>query len=378
MSGIRNPASSILKRPGAFAMRVLRSFRANQGYLLAGAVAYNTLLSMLPLLILILIGMANFVEESALRSTLGHYLEWIVPGQAEAIMGELALFLEHRHVVGWVLVGTLLFFSSLAFTVLENAMSVIFYHRVAIRRRSLLVSLLIPFVWIFFLALGALIVTFVSGALQVMGQESVEILGRTRSLGGLSRFLLYLIGITGEIIVLTSIYMVMPVGRLSWRHALVGGVTAALLVGSDPPHAGVVLLDDVAGQDRLRVAHHRDRGAAEPGDRGDGAAAGRAGDRRVRAHPRRARSGRAAADADGLAGSSPAPHLRGVASCYFPARYCAIARCRSVNSSQGSRQISFSAARCRSAPATSPVMRYVSPMYSCAPRWRGSSSIARR
>ena len=33
----------------------------------------------------------------------------------------------------------------------------------------------------------------------------------------------------GEIIVLTSIYMVMPVGRPSWRHALIGGVTAGLL-----------------------------------------------------------------------------------------------------------------------------------------------------
>jgi YihY family inner membrane protein len=36
-------------------------------------------------------------------------------------------------------------------------------------------------------------------------------------------------GVAGEIIVLTSIYMVMPVGRPSWRYALIGGVTAALL-----------------------------------------------------------------------------------------------------------------------------------------------------
>ncbi len=71
-----------------------------------------------------------------------------------------------------MLVGPLLFFSSLAFTVLENAMSVIFYHRVAIQRRSLLGSLLIPFVWIFFLALGTRIVTFVSGALQAMGRRA--------------------------------------------------------------------------------------------------------------------------------------------------------------------------------------------------------------
>lgn len=229
MPRLRSPASAVLSHPGAFAIRVLRGFRANQGYLLAGAVAYNTLLSILPLLILILIALANFVEQSALLATLGHYLEWIVPGQSQAIMGELALFLDHKHVIGGVLVVTLLFFSSLAFTVLENAMSVIFYHRVAVRRRSFLVSALIPFVWILFLGVGALIVTLVSGALQAMGRESIDFFGRTWSLVGVSGFLLYLIGLLGEIIVLTSIYMVMPAGRPSWRHALIGGVTAALL-----------------------------------------------------------------------------------------------------------------------------------------------------
>jgi len=59
-----------MKHPVAFAIRVLKSFRANQGYLLAGAVAYNTLLSILPLLILILVVLANYVEESALLNTL--------------------------------------------------------------------------------------------------------------------------------------------------------------------------------------------------------------------------------------------------------------------------------------------------------------------
>jgi membrane protein len=229
MSRFRTRASVVLKHPGAFAIRVLRSFRANQGYLLAGAVAYNTLLSILPLLILMLIVLANFVEEKALLTTLGRYLDLVVPGQADMIMGELALFLKHGHVIGWVLAATLLFFSSLAFTVLENAMSVIFYHRVRIRRRRFLTSALLPFFCILFLGIGALILTFVSGALQAMGQESVEFLGRTRSLVGVSGFLLYLIGVAGEIIVLTSIYMVMPVGRPSWRHALIGGVTAGLL-----------------------------------------------------------------------------------------------------------------------------------------------------
>jgi len=225
----RSRASAVLRHPGAFTMRVLRSFRANQGYLLAGAVAYNTLLSILPLLILILIVLANFVDEAALLNTLGRYLDLIVPGESDIVMGELAIFLQHRHVIGWVLAGTLLFFSSLAFTVLENAMSVIFFHRVTIRRRHFLVSALLPFLCILSLGIGALIVTFVAGALETMGQESIELLGRTQSLVGVSGFLLYVIGVAGEIIVLTSIYMVMPARRPTWRHALIGGVTAGLL-----------------------------------------------------------------------------------------------------------------------------------------------------
>ena len=74
-----------------------------------------------------------------------------------------------------------------------------------------------------------LLVTLVSGSLQAMGQESVDFLGRNWSLGGVSGVLLYLLGFAGEIFVVTSIYLVMPVGRLSLRHALIGGVTAAVL-----------------------------------------------------------------------------------------------------------------------------------------------------
>jgi YihY family inner membrane protein len=108
-------------------------------------------------------------------------------------------------------------------------MSVIFFHRVAIRRRHFLVSALLPYCYILFLGVGLLLMTLVSGGLQVIGQVSVEFHGHSWSLGGVSRVLVYLLGLGGEIFVLTSIYLVMPVGRLSLRHALIGGVTAALL-----------------------------------------------------------------------------------------------------------------------------------------------------
>ena len=222
-------AEYVLTHPRAFALQILKGFRANQGLLLSGAVAYYALLSIVPLLILTVIALSYVIDQAELLQTLGRYLEWLIPGQSGAIVDELANFLEHRDVMGWVLFGTMIFFSSLAFTVLENAMSVIFIHRVAIRRRHFLVSAVMPYLYILFLALGLLLMTLVSGSIQAIGERSIEFLGRSWSLGGFSGVLLYLLGFAGEILVLTSVYLVMPVGRLSWQHALIGGITAAEL-----------------------------------------------------------------------------------------------------------------------------------------------------
>jgi len=229
MQFVGRQAAQIFQHPAAFGLRTLQGFRANQGLLLAGAVAYYALLSIVPLLILTVIALSHFVEQAALLQTVGRYLELLVPGQSRAIVLELANFLAHRDVVGWVLLASMLFFSSLAFTVLENAMSVIFHHRVAVRRRHFLMSAVIPYLYILSLGVGLLLVTLVSGSLQALGQREVEFLWRTWSLGGLSGVLLYLLGFAGEIFVLTSVYMVMPVGRPSLNHALLGAIAAALL-----------------------------------------------------------------------------------------------------------------------------------------------------
>jgi len=219
----------VLQHPGAFALRVLRAFRKNQGLLLAGAVAYYALLSIVPLLILIVIALSHVLDQALLLETLERYLGWVVPGQSQPIIDELAGFLRHRDVLGWVLAATLLFFSSLAFTVLENAMSIVFFHRVAVRRRHFLVSAIIPYCYILFLGVGLLVVTLVAAGLEVIGRGTIEFLGLYWSLDPLSRAALYLLGVAGEILVVTSIYLVMPVGRLRLRHALIGGATAALL-----------------------------------------------------------------------------------------------------------------------------------------------------
>ena len=222
-------ALHVAKHPGRFVLQTLKAFRANQGLLLAGAVAYYALLSIVPLLILIVIVLSRVVPQQVLLAALAHLLRWLVPGQSNALVQELANFLDHRAVIGWVLLLTMIFFSSLAFTVLENAMSLIFVHRVVVRRRHFLLSALLPYCYILFLGVGLLIVTCVSSSLETIGAEGVELFGLHVSLQGPSRVVLYLLGLAGEIFVLTSVYLVMPVGRPSLKHALFGGIVAAVL-----------------------------------------------------------------------------------------------------------------------------------------------------
>jgi len=221
--------SEVLKAPGAFALRTLKAFRANQGLLLAGAVAYYALLSIVPLLILVVIALSHWLDRGLLLETLERYLGWLFPGQGAAVVAELARFIEHREVLGWVLAGTMIFFSSLAFTVLENAMSIIFHHRVVVRRRHFLVSAILPYCYIVFLGAGVLVASLVAGGLEVLGQQRIDFLGHSWSLDPFSAAALYLLGLAGEILIISSVYLVMPVGRLSFRHALIGGVVAALL-----------------------------------------------------------------------------------------------------------------------------------------------------
>jgi YihY family inner membrane protein len=222
-------ARACLSHPRAFAWRVLAAFRANQGLLLAGAVAYYALLSIVPLLILSVIALAHVIPEHELLGTIGRYLAWLVPGQSGAVVQELRGFLDHREVVGWFLLVTMLFFSSLAFAVLENALSIVFVHRVSHRKRSLAARLVLPYLYVVCLGFGLLLVTLVAGGLEQLGQRSIDFLGYRWSLDGLSRVMLYLLGLFGEIVLLTSIYVVMPESRLDVRHALIGAVSAVFL-----------------------------------------------------------------------------------------------------------------------------------------------------
>jgi membrane protein len=219
----------ILKHPLRFGVRVIRGFKSNQGLLLSGAVAYYALLSIIPLITLILMALSHFVGSELLLQTLRQHIALVVPAHADIIIGQMAQFLQHRDVISWVMIGVLLFFSSIAFTVLENAISFIFHHRVAIHRRHFLVSAILPYVYILAMGIGFFLMTVIASAMASVEGREISLFGLHWSMQGFSKFSLYMLGLAGQVLLLTSFYMVMPLGNISVHRALVGGTAAALM-----------------------------------------------------------------------------------------------------------------------------------------------------
>ena len=222
-------ALHVLTHPISFIVVALKGFRKNQGFLLAGAIAYYALLSIVPFLILTVIALSGLVDQNELMGTLKRYLEWLVPSQSTALLNDLNSFLANGVTIGIVLLATMLFFSSLAFSVLEKSMAVIFSHRHIDQKRHFLTSALLPYLLVFCLGAGLLAITVASISLEGMALMSIDILNWQWSLGGLSRLLYYLLGLSAETLIFAAIYLFIPVGRTAPHHALLGGLFAASL-----------------------------------------------------------------------------------------------------------------------------------------------------
>lgn len=215
-----------------FALRVVtRFFGTNKGLLLAGAAAYNTLLSIIPLFALILIFFSVFQDQEELLTTIQAELVMVVPGQADAIGEVLDDFVAQIEFVGIIGLIVLLFFSSIAFRILENAMTVIFDMPTEKEKRSFWVSALIPYFFICILGVGVVAITAGTSLLDAIPSEAfvVPILGWAISIDAATSAAFYISGVVGLIIVFTCIYLVLPLQKIAWHRALVGGITATVL-----------------------------------------------------------------------------------------------------------------------------------------------------
>ena len=79
------------------------------------------------------------------------------------------------------------------------------------------------------IGLGIVLVSFITGALETLEKRQLMLFGWSVSLEATSRIALYILGVISEVVLLSSIYLLMPAVRTTFRHALIGGLTATIL-----------------------------------------------------------------------------------------------------------------------------------------------------
>lgn len=205
--------------------QTLRGFQRNQCLLLAGAIAYYGLLSVIPLLALSTLAVAHFVAPDVFLQAAGPFLEWLAPTQSAALLRDIADVLARRGTLSLLMLGTMLFFSALAFSAVDKAMAVIFAHRGGASQRHTLVALILPYAFVCLLGVALLTLTGISLWLQG-AEHGLAVLSRL--VDGFGKLGLYLCGVFAEVVILSLIYLLMPVGRTRVSHALIGGVVATL------------------------------------------------------------------------------------------------------------------------------------------------------
>ncbi len=213
-----------------FARRILSDFfLQNHGLLLTSAVAYNTLLSLIPLSAVLIIIFSKFFEEGLLLEMVTAEVGLIAPGATEMLNEVLTAFLETRELAGLIGVGVLLFFSSVAFRVLENAIGIIFERPTTVKRRKFWVSALLPYVFIALLGLGLLVLTTVASFFESTYAQTQVLAPFEMEVSQMSGVVLRFAGWLMVVLLFTTLYIAMPSTKISFRLALWGGVTAAIL-----------------------------------------------------------------------------------------------------------------------------------------------------
>ena len=213
-----------------FASRVLRDFfLRNHGLLLTAAVAYNMMLSLIPLSAVLMVIFSHFIDATLLMETITAEVSLLAPGFAPTLTEVLIGFLRTRGLIGWVGGISLLVFSSLAFRVMEDAIAIIFNRPLPTLKRKFWVSALMPYLFILIVAGGLIGITAVNAVIDAQDQRNHQFLGIDALLQRHVNHIIYLIGVLGLVLLFTLFYKIMPVAKVSFRRALAGGLTATIL-----------------------------------------------------------------------------------------------------------------------------------------------------
>ncbi|MEX2482798.1 MAG: YihY/virulence factor BrkB family protein [Gammaproteobacteria bacterium] len=205
-------------------------FIGNHGLLLAAGVGYNVLLSAIPMFGLLALMLSQFLERERFLAVIAAEARVVAPGQVEQIIGTVNSLLDTPEVLGVVGLAMLLFLSSLAFRMLEDAIAILFRHtRRPPVKRSAWFKALLPYLFVLTLGAALFLLTACVVWIEAWSERAVQQIDDEPAIDGAIGVVFYIAEMLGVALLFAAIYKVLPVTHISVRRALFGGAVAALL-----------------------------------------------------------------------------------------------------------------------------------------------------
>jgi membrane protein len=213
-----------------FLGRVIKHLSKNHALLLAGGIAYNALLSIVPIVAILFTAMTHIIDRRFLLDTMERQLALMMPpASAHGITEQVVVLMEEANVIGTIGLLVLLFFSSWAFKILEGALAIIFARSKSRRKRNVWLSAVLPYIFLLVFAFGLFALSTVMGVIEAISDQEFTVFGVVLSLGAAPALALKLAGFLTQVMLFTSVYRVMPITEVSFKRALTGGIAAAIV-----------------------------------------------------------------------------------------------------------------------------------------------------
>ncbi|MCZ6861094.1 MAG: YihY family inner membrane protein [Alphaproteobacteria bacterium] len=207
---------------GGLALHAWRRFRGDRCLAVAASLSYTTLLAIVPLAAVGLATFSAFPVFEGVQETLQKFLfSNFVPAAGEIVRENLTKFVANTGQLTAIGIVILAVTALMLLSTIEESFNVIWRQSVPRRLTIRLITYwailtLTPLLIGGSLALSSYIFTIT----QVLRIEAFE-----GPLGGLVRILPFVLSAVG----FAFLYVIMPNRQVRWRHALAGGVTAAVL-----------------------------------------------------------------------------------------------------------------------------------------------------
>lgn len=224
-SSLANQAANILRILG----ESLRQFSQNQGYLLSAALAYYILLSLLPLILLSLIVLAQFIDEQSLIHLLRLQLHNLLPAAADSLISQVKHAYNSRGLLGTMGIVSLIIFSGLVFRTLQKILRVIFKGGRLPIHQHLLINIIVPNFFVLLFLFLTFILSIADGAISTPATTRMELFNRFVDFSPYLTTGIKFFTLITNFLLLALFYKLLPRVAVKWRHAFIGAFIVGLL-----------------------------------------------------------------------------------------------------------------------------------------------------